>query len=228
MKQLVFILVVLLTLSGNRTLGQSGKVDSEMLMALALHEEAKSASEELNSAKKFAAISDAQPTNWVAAYWASFVYSQVANLSDDKLGYLETSFLYLKRVEKQVPSLSNEEKTYVMALKALIAGLYQIPYFMKGDTKKGMEFVQQQKQAMDEGFSYGPESPLLMVLQGTNRIGAGFRNQPSADYEKINSGKALLEKAKDIFSTMPLKNKLIPDRWNEPWIDFWLQPVNQK
>lgn len=227
MKQYLFIPVLLVTLCFNIAIGQSENFESEMLEALSLHENAKSASEELISARKFAAISDLQPTNWVAAYWTSFVYSQVANASEDKISYLETSLSYFNRVETQFSNLSNKEKSYVMALKTLISGLYQIPYFIKGDTKKGMEFVNLQKQAMESGFSYDGESPLLMVLKGTSSIGAGYRNKPTVDYEKINTGKILLEKAKKIFNTMPVNNKLIPDRWNEPWIDFWLQRVNQ-
>ncbi|MEO0572524.1 MAG: hypothetical protein AAF039_12530 [Bacteroidota bacterium] len=227
MNQHLIIPVLFVTLCFNITIGQSDKFEAEMLEALSLHESAKSASEELISAKKLAVISDLEPTNWVAAYWTSFVYSQVANASEDKLSYLETSLSYFNRVETQFSTLSDKEKSYVMALKALISSLYQVPYFIKGDTKRGMEFVNLQKQAMEDGFSYDGESPLLMVLKGTSSIGAGYRNKPAADYEKIDAGKVLLEKAKKIFNAMPLNNKLIPDRWNEPWIDFWLQRVNQ-
>ncbi|MGD1945492.1 MAG: hypothetical protein ACFB0A_04295 [Croceivirga sp.] len=228
MRKHLIIPVLFVTLCCNIIIGQSEQLESEMLEALSLHESAKSASEELISAKRFAAVSDSQPTNWVAAYWTSFVYSQVANASEDKLGHLATSFSYFKRVETQFSTLSNKEKAYVMALKALIGSLYQIPYFIKGDTKKGMEFVNLQKQAMEKGFLYDGESPLLMVLKGTSSIGAGYRNKPTTDYEKINTGKELLEKAKEVFNTMPVNNKLIPDRWNEPWIDFWLQRVKQE
>ena len=122
---------------------------------------------------------------------------------------------------------TDEEKTYFIALKSLLSSLSQGPNFAQGKIEEGKQLVVQQNQAINDGLSINNESPLLLVLLGTKNIGEGFRAKPTPDVSKLIIGKTMLEKAKEIYKETPTKDMLLPNRWNEPWIDVWLNRLKK-
>ena len=220
------LLIGILLLSQTTLFGQS--IEKQMKVALKIHDNATTFEEELKSAQSLAAISDANQDMWLPAYWASFVYSQAGNATQsDKLKYFNTAFEYYQRAESQKEKLTQEEKGHLMALKALLSSLLQTPYFIQGNSEKGMEYVSMQVDAFKEGLTYAPAQPTMLVLLGISQIGAGFRSQPDNDLMKIAAGKALLLQAKSMYEKMEAGDELVPDRWNQGWIDFWLSRANQ-
>lgn len=217
MKKLISIAIIIL-LSMPLMSQQNTKLEA----ALQIHHDATTVEEVLKSAQALAKISDANPKDWLSAYWTSFVYSQAGNAGTEKLKYFELALTYYERAEKGMEKLNDDQKSSLMALKALIAGLIQIPYFMKGNQEKGMEYVQIQVDAMNQGLEFKADNPLILVLMGTNQIGAGVRNKPQRDTRKIATGKILLLHAKSLYKDMKKTTMLTPDRWNEGWIDVWL------
>jgi len=221
-----YLVIVFLALLG--FYGQSQDLSTEMEKALKLHESAKDFEGELKAAEAFKTLSDTNEKDWLAAYWTSFVFSQVANATKaDKRQYLDLAVDYFDRTEANLLQPSKEDKSILLSLKALLTGLYSQYYYINGNIEKGGEFSKINSQAINDGLLSNSENPLLYVLLGTNYIGQSFRSKPQPDMPKMITGKLLLEQAKTRYKSMPSENKLYPDRWNEPWIDFWLNRLKK-
>ena len=207
--------------------GYAQSITDQMKSAMSLHEAATNFEQELAAAEKFKSISDNNPNEWLPAYWTAFLYSQAGRLGKTKLLHYEIGFDYLAKVEKLIVNPTDDEKSYIFALKSLLSTLSQGPNFAKGNIEKGKELVVAQNEALNKGLSAKSDSPLLLVLLGTNLIGEGMRAKPSPDVSKLITGKLLLEKAKSIYAASSAEDNLIPNRWNEPWIDVWLNRLKQ-
>ena len=197
-------------------------MEDNMLKALEIHEKAKTFEEELKSAESFKKISDSNPKEWLPAYWTSFIYSQAGRLTKDKLKYYKISFEYYSRSEKNIGAPSRQQTLYLMALKALLSNLSQGPNFAAGNTKKGIQFAKDEKDAINKGLTAHSNHPLILAMLGTKTLNEGFRAKPKPDISKIVIGKAILERAKKLYSERTQDDKLTPDHWNKGWIDVWL------
>lgn len=180
---------------------------------------------QMEAVKRLEKVSLDQPNNWQAAYWTAFGLSQVGRNSKNKLEYYDRAFEFLSKVENQLKQLTDEEKVYYYALESLISGLAQGPNFMRGNQAKAMKYVNQQKEAVSKGLQLDNKSPLLYVLLGTSLISTGERE---SDKVKILSGRLFLEAAREEYGNKSSKSITTPDRWNEPWIDFWLENSKSK
>lgn len=208
-------------------LGQNQSLKSQLETALSKHESATNFEQELAAAENFKSISNKNPSEWLPAYWAAFTYSQAGRISKDKIKYYEIAFDYFSKAEKNLTNPTSDEKVYLMSLKALLCSLSQGPNFASGNGEKGIQYATQENEAINEGLKINSNNPLILVMLGTKIISEGLRAKPSVDISKLVIGKMLLKQAKALYKKVPNQNNLTPNRWNEPWINVWLQRLKR-
>lgn len=181
--------------------------------------------DELAAAQRLKKYTASHPTNGLGFYWTSFTYSQYAQGSQispkSKLAYYDTALLYYKRAE-EILIKDTENTPSLMALKSLIHGLQGLLELRQGNQLEAADHLSQKLSALNEGLEADNSNPLLYVQLGIGLIQDGFSTKAKPDLSKLIQGKLLLEKAKELYSSLKLKDQTIPNRWNETWIDTWL------
>lgn len=163
-------------------------------------------------------VSDANPNDWQAAYWASFFNSQTGRNSKTPMVYYDKATEYFDRAFAANENKTKRQMGDLYALESLIHGLKAGVYWGQGDNQNGTSFNQKANFALNRALKADKKNPRVYLLTGTDLISNGLRTQNNG---WIMAGRAMLEKARVLYASEKPESEVAPS-WGSGWINFWM------
>lgn len=172
-------------------------------------------------------ISNQDPNNWVAPYWAAYISTQLINSDKKYAGYLKKAQTFMDKSSSAFAKKPDKKaRPYFHALQSLIYRFQSFKYAALKDKENFDIYKEKSVQELNKGIRMSPNNPVLMVLTATE-----MGSNPKGNFRKIIASIALLEKAKSEFKKIDNRSPADITYWNEHWIKFWLKrlkPPKQK
>jgi len=202
----------------------------EMEAALKLHEDAKDYAGEVKAAEAFAKITEKYTSEWLPAYWASYLYTQLTNILVRDItvakegttidGMISKSQKYLDLAKERKGEMTTSEQADFHNLQGLI-------YFFKARTAEIEEYKNQHLEERTKSISLAinldAQNPNAQVMAATELIRYGYNEK---DLQKVLGGKLLLENAKKTYQNRKTKRSMTT-HWAEDFVNFWLGFANK-
>ncbi len=197
-----------------------GAAAQALAAALKLHEDATDFSGEVAALDALRQAADTQPDDWRAAFWTSYVASQVARLvmrgqgEGDLKAYLATSRTYLDQARTHLGSDTGRDASRLHALEALLLRFYT----RSSNDEKDSEHMTRSREALNAAVRADPENPVVLVSAGTTLVSDGRKD---GDLSKVLGGLRLMQEAQRLFAADP-RPRSQTTAFNSEWLPFWI------
>ncbi len=234
MRKILLLVVGTLLGTSLMSFAQAGDFEKSMKAALFVHDTASSFTAEQEVAGLYEAIADEYPDQWLANYWAAYIYTQLTNLyrrlpeppADISLEELMTrAQQHLDQVNERLSEVKSDSVwSDVHALQAFVNFFnFRLLTAQNADSSTIDMARGQYLSEMQKSLTLNPENPLIMVLIGTSML----VNQ-NADFREFLAAKVLLNRANDLFKSQDT-HRALSTRWNQEWLWlFWLKNAEAK
>ena len=216
-KTLLLAVLFLCTLAGLSA--QSKKFSKKMSIALGIHDTASTVGSELMALKAFQELVQKYPEEWLPAYWAAYLCTQIARLDGRSDQFPENlngrqllldSKSYYDQAFKIKANKTDQEHSDFLMLEGFIYGFY-INMVAKTDEERAT-YQKIKQDRYKQAILLNPRNPLMYVMQG---ISLSQRDE----YQSVLAGIGLLDYAESIFNKT--SNRALSTHWNKDFIKFW-------
>lgn len=191
-----------------------------MKSALHMHDTASTWPAEKAVADYYGKVIKEYPDEWLSAYWATYIYTQLAN----SLGRADGSPDNVKKADL----LDEAQRTQDVAMKRyqgdsaeIKSDLYIMQSFIYyfrnvyGEEEEKESWIAKADEEMKKALQFNSYNPLAYVLMGTSMV-------RSDNFKEVIAGRLLLQKAKALFADVD-EHRALTTQWNEEWLRFfWL------
>ena len=212
MKNSVIILMMFLSMAA---IAQDKKA---IQSALKTFDDAKDVKGMINAVQEMKKVSDSDQKDWYSAYWSSFFYTQIGRLTDTPSLYYDSAQTYFDRANDVAINRTDEQSSNFHTLQSLIHGLKAGEYWRVGDRANGQRLDGLASQSLNLALQTNANNPRIYLLSGTDLVGNGLRTR---DVGSILGGKALLERAKELYASEESGISIEPN-WGSGWVNFWM------
>lgn len=190
---------------------------SESLVRIVdLHQRgAPDASHELKLVEELDQLALAANEQWQADFWASYLLTQVVmSHVEGREENIERAQRHLDRALQRAAKDQAAPMADIHALQSLVYG-FSVRTAL---TRQSAEQLKAEDEAsLQRAIELDPESPVVMVMVGTDLISAG---QTAEDWPQIMGGLALLRQAESKFGLFK-RPKGLTTEFNREWIPPW-------
>ncbi len=201
--------------------------EKDITKAFQLHVDAKSAKAEAKSLEEFEKVMKRHPDEWLAAYWASYMATQVARLDDredfpkdrNRKELLLNAERYFQQAEKNVPKGDPLAESSVEFMKGFLY-LTFMPSITE-DEKEIEKYKQLGRIGYRKSMQIMPENPQMMVMSAI-WIGTG---EDVKSYQ-ITGSLNLFDRARAVMESA--ENRGLTPYVNHDFIGFWRARVESQ
>lgn len=193
----------------------------EMKAALLHHDTASIVTTEVVALQAFEKLMKKYPEEWLPAYWASYLCTQIARLEGRSPEFpkdmnakelLQRSQQYFDYADKALAEKTKQEQSDFHVLQGFIYSFFAGTIAKNGEEKG--KYFSMMDQEYRKAIKANPTNPLFLVLKAI-RLGTS----PESQYGDVAAAIALLEYCKQIYDAAP--NRALTTYWNKDFIGFW-------
>lgn len=207
--------------------------EKSMKAALFMHDTASAFASEQAVADLYEEIGRKYPNEWLPNYWASYIYTQLANIhgrvpdTPENIGKKELLDMAQEQLDKAKEKNKNADHLTQSDFHALQAFIHFFKLHFARSSIQPEEIINKEKEAYQENMKVSlrlnKSNPLTMVLIGTSMM-----SKPDVDFRDALAAKTLLEKANELFKQSDTPRALTT-HWNQEWLGlFWLKNADTK
>jgi len=147
------------------------------------------------------------PDSWLAAYWTSFAYTQLALFARDERSryYAELADHYSRRARAGKPDTGTSLEADFYALEAMVAGFMGTAF-----PEDAAEHEATEQEAWEQARTLDPENPMALMNQGLSLL--------PAEETRVQAYE-ILDRAIEQYE--PRMGGVMPN-WGREFIDVWM------
>ena len=189
--------------------------------ALHVHDTASLYESSHSAAKILEEAASNEKDDWLANYWAAYLYTQIGRYKDAPEGAgkytCENALKQLDVAQKRYKGDSAAILSDFHALKGFI--YYVHTWYDEYEDKDS--YYEKRAVELKSALKLNPDNPLVYTLLGTEML-------RSESLKDVVAGRALLNQANTLFKKVN-KNRALTTQWNEEWLRFfWLDYADKR
>ncbi|MEP5610697.1 MAG: hypothetical protein ABJP45_00535 [Cyclobacteriaceae bacterium] len=214
-KHLLPLLLCLLFLIG--TSQDKRKYNGVIKSAFHIHDTASVYKSSLYAAKILEEVAEEFPEEWLANYWAAYIYTQLSLYPDRPKNAGEIVPINAqKNMTIAMDRYKGDSSRIVSNLHALQSFVYSVHTWYPEFKDEAESYREKSRESGKEALKHNPDNPIMYVLMGISKLS-------SDKLDDVVAGRALLYRARTLFKEVS-EHPAFTMHWNENWLRFrWLK-----